>query len=136
VIVKYGKGSTEYGPGVSIELDGNEVATAIDAYLVAHGIHVDGSRTIITEEYDCATGGAEVYVDPSGFVIDEDGKQWLGRGPEKKAKKPRSSQGTEPAPVASGVNEKPFRPTCEHDAHDMAPCPGCYAIAEARRALK
>ena len=44
--VKYGKGKTEYGPGVSIELTGNDVAIAIDAYLVAHRIHVDGSRTI------------------------------------------------------------------------------------------
>lgn len=34
--VKYGKGKTQYGPGVSIDLTGDEVVTAIDAYLVAH----------------------------------------------------------------------------------------------------
>ena len=30
MIVKYGEGRTEYGPGVSVELTGDEVATAID----------------------------------------------------------------------------------------------------------
>ncbi len=44
--VKFGRGKTEYGPGVSIELTGSEVATAIDAWLVAHGVHVRGPRTI------------------------------------------------------------------------------------------
>jgi hypothetical protein len=33
VIVKYGEGSTEYGPGVSIELSGDEVAIAIAQYV-------------------------------------------------------------------------------------------------------
>ena len=44
--VKYGKGKTEYGPGVSINLSGDEVALAISAYLVAHGVHVNGPHTI------------------------------------------------------------------------------------------
>lgn len=35
-----------YGPGVDILLTASEVATAIDAHLVAHGVHVDGPRTI------------------------------------------------------------------------------------------
>ncbi len=34
--VKYGDGQTKLGPGVVIEMTGDEVATAIDAYLVAH----------------------------------------------------------------------------------------------------
>lgn len=38
--VRYGSGTTEYGPGVSIELSGDEVATATDAYLVARGVCV------------------------------------------------------------------------------------------------
>ena len=46
MIVKHGKGRTEYGPGVSVELTGDEVATAIDAWLVALGVHVSGSRTV------------------------------------------------------------------------------------------
>lgn len=75
--VKHGKGTTQYGPGVSIELTGDEVATAIDAYLVAHGVHVDGPRTITVNGELCSEG--HVYVDPSGFVI-TDGEKLSGRG--------------------------------------------------------
>jgi len=49
-----------------IELTGDEVATAIDAYLVAHNVHVSGPRTIRVNGELCKTG--LVYVDPSGFV--------------------------------------------------------------------
>lgn len=75
--IKYGEGQTKYGPGVSIELTGSEVATAIDAWLVAHGVHVSGPRTISVNGELCKTG--HVYVDPSGFVI-ADGKKFDGRG--------------------------------------------------------
>ena len=75
--VKYGNGKTKYGPGVSITLTGDEVATAIDAYLVAHGIHVSGPRTIQVNGELCREGS--VYVDPSGFVI-ADGEKYSGRG--------------------------------------------------------
>lgn len=75
--IQYGNGTTEYGPGVSIDLDGGEIATAIMAYLVAHGVHVDGPRTITVNGGLCEIG--EVYVDPSGFVI-YDGEKWSGRG--------------------------------------------------------
>jgi hypothetical protein len=78
MIVKYGNGSTEYGPGVSIELTGDEVATAIDAWLVAHDVHVSGPRTVTVNRDRCAFG--RVYVDPSGFVI-ADGEKISGRGP-------------------------------------------------------
>ena len=77
MLVKYGEGKTKYGPGVSIDLDGAEVATAIDAYLVAHGIHVSGPRTISVNGELCENG--KVYVDPSGFVI-ANGKKLSGRG--------------------------------------------------------
>lgn len=80
--VKYGKGKTEYGPGVEIKLTGDEVARAIDAYLVAHGIHVSGPRTVTVNGDLCERG--RVYVDPSGFVI-ADGEKYDGRG--KKGKK-------------------------------------------------
>lgn len=73
--VKKGKGKTEYGKGISIQLSGSEVATAISAYLVAHGIHVEGARTIRVNGELCANG--EIYVDPSGYVI-KNGEKYLG----------------------------------------------------------
>jgi hypothetical protein len=77
--VRLGKGPTKYGPGVEINLSGDEVAVAIDAYLVAHGVIVRGARTITVNGGLCESG--QVYVDPSGFVI-SDGDKISGRGPE------------------------------------------------------
>jgi hypothetical protein len=77
VIIRHGKGTTEFGPGVSIILTGDEVATAIDAYLVAHDVHVEGPRTVTVNGDLCDRG--HVYVDPSGFVI-RDGEKISGRG--------------------------------------------------------
>lgn len=74
--IKKGKGTTQFGPGVEIKLTGDEVATAIDAYLVSHGIHVDGPRTITVNGELCVQG--EIYVDPSGSVVHE-GQRILGR---------------------------------------------------------
>ena len=76
--ITYGKGKTEYGPGVSIALTGDEVAIAIDAYLVSHGVYVGGPRTITVNGELCEKG--HVYVDPSGRVI-VDGEEYSGRGP-------------------------------------------------------
>lgn len=76
--IKYGEGTTKYGPGVSIELTGEDVAIAIDSYLVAHKIHVNGPRTITVNGELCQYG--KVYVDPSGFVITPDGEKMSGRG--------------------------------------------------------
>lgn len=76
--IDYGKGKTEYGPGVEIKLSGNEVARAISAYLVARGVHVDGPRTITVNGELCDYG--RIYVDPSGFLIDKKGNKWSGRG--------------------------------------------------------
>jgi len=75
--VEYGNGTTKYGPGVEINLSGVEVATAINAYLVACNIHISGPRTITVNGVMCAFG--MVYVDPSGFVIC-DGEKIDGRG--------------------------------------------------------
>ncbi len=75
--IKHGRGKTEYGPGVDIKLTGSEVATAIDAWLVAHGVFVSGTRTI-TVNRELITSG-KIYVDPSGFVI-ADGKKLSGCG--------------------------------------------------------
>ncbi len=75
--VKYGEGKTKYGPGVSIELTGDEVATAIDSFLVSRNIYVNGPRTVIVNKALCKSG--EVYIDPSGFVI-AGGEKFSGRG--------------------------------------------------------
>ncbi len=71
--VKIGSGKTKYGPGVSIDLTGAEVATAIAAFLVAHDINISGARTITVNGELCEVG--HVYVDPSGFVV-ADGERW------------------------------------------------------------
>ncbi len=78
--VEYGSGKTRYGTGVSIKLTGEDVITAINAYLVAHDIHVSGLHTIMVNGELCEKGS--IYVDPSGFVIDR-GKKFDGRGPKK-----------------------------------------------------
>ena len=75
--VRFGSGTTEYGPGVSIDMTGDEVAVAIEAWLVAHGVHIRGARTIMVNGELCRDG--HVYVDPSAFVM-ADGKRWNGRG--------------------------------------------------------
>jgi len=74
---KHGEVKSKYGPGVSIDMDGEEVATAIDAYLVAHGVYVNGPRTITVN--GCMIYDGRVYVDPSGFVVSK-GKKLSGRG--------------------------------------------------------
>ena len=75
--IRYGKGKTKYGPGVQIDLTGDEVAIAIDAYLASKGVHISGSRTITVNGKLCKNGG--VYVDPSGSAI-VDGIEWSGKG--------------------------------------------------------
>lgn len=63
-----------YIRGNMIELNGNEFATAIDAYLTAHNICVVGPRTIrvitSTDRTLARDLSVEVYVDPSGRVVD------------------------------------------------------------------
>ncbi len=61
------------GPGVRILLDGDEVARAIDHWLHACGVLVRGPRTIRVGDNRCEP--AEVYVDPSGYVM-FDGKRY------------------------------------------------------------
>ena len=82
--IKYGDGPTEFGPGVSIEMTGDEVATAIDSWLVARNVTVRGPRTISVNGALCKEGN--VYIDPSGFVI-AGGKRLSGLGPKRFRKK-------------------------------------------------
>jgi hypothetical protein len=76
--VRWGNGDTEYGPGIEIALTGEDVARAIEAYMVSHGIHHSGPRTITVNGELCKNGA--VYVDPSEVVVDSDGRTWIGRG--------------------------------------------------------
>lgn len=75
--ISYGKGTSKFGTGVQIDLTGDEVASAIYAYLVAHDVHINGARTVRVNGQMIEDG--EIYVDPSGFVI-ADGERWCGRG--------------------------------------------------------
>lgn len=77
--VNYGNGQTQYGPGVEITLTGDEVATAIDAYLVSHGIIIRGPRTISINGEICTDFNSSIYVDPSGFVVNN-GIKYSGSG--------------------------------------------------------
>jgi len=77
MFVSFGEGSTEYGPGIQIDLTGEEVAKAIEAYLVAHGIYQSGPRTIRVNGKLIEKGS--MYVDPSGFVM-VDGRRFNGNG--------------------------------------------------------
>ena len=62
-----GKGRDKYENGVQIDLTGDEVAIAIDAYLVSQRVHVSGPRIITVNGILIKTG--RIYVDPEGFVI-------------------------------------------------------------------
>ena len=75
--IQCGGDATEFGPGVSVRLTGDEVAMAIGAYLVAHGVHVSGPRTVLVNDALCTSG--EVWIDPSGFAA-ANGLRLSGRG--------------------------------------------------------
>ena len=50
--VKFGEGTTEFGPGVNIEMTGDEVATAINAWLAAHGVCFEALLSLSRVERD------------------------------------------------------------------------------------
>lgn len=50
-----------------------QIATAIYAYLVAHGVSITGPRTVRWETPDDDTTECAVIVDPSGQLIDAEG---------------------------------------------------------------
>ena len=66
----------EKNNGAMIHLAGDEVATAIHAYLVARNVYVVGPATIRVNGELCKNGS--VYVDPSGFAIRK-GKKFGGK---------------------------------------------------------
>lgn len=75
--VKYGKGTTGYGPGVDIKLTGSEIAMAIYTYLTAHDVHISGAATILVNGKTIKKGS--IYVDPSGGVVKK-GVEFKGSG--------------------------------------------------------
>lgn len=75
--ISFGNGQTYGGPGVQIDLTGDEVAIAISAFLHAHNVIISGPRTIRVNGDKLAEGS--VYVDPSGFVMNK-GTRWRGNG--------------------------------------------------------
>ena len=80
--IRYGDGTTKFGPGVNIDLSGEEIAIAINAYLVAHDVYIHGPRTIKVNGELIEDG--YVYIDPSGYAISK-GFKFSGRGPYSKA---------------------------------------------------
>jgi hypothetical protein len=58
----------------TVELDSNELATAVDAYLAAHRVNVFGPRTISFviegERHLARDVTAQVYSDPIGRIND------------------------------------------------------------------
>lgn len=64
--IKRGSGKTAYGPGINIDLTGDEVALAIMAWLVGQNVHTSGPITITVNGSLCKKG--RMYVDPSGSV--------------------------------------------------------------------
>lgn len=83
--IKNGRGTTKYGKGVDINLDGNELATAIHLWLYSQGVYISGPSTVSIGGERCRE--ANVYVDPSGFVI-HDGIKIDGTGPDKEPDHP------------------------------------------------
>lgn len=67
--IKRGGGAYN-GPGILIELSGNELAAAVDRYIAQHGIQVKGARSVRVNGLNCAC--ATVFVDPSGTVVSGD----------------------------------------------------------------
>ena len=74
--IKHGAGTT-IGPGISITFTGEELARAINAFVAAQGVHIEGPRTVRVRKELCSS--VEIYVDPSGFVIDAEGTEYSGR---------------------------------------------------------
>jgi hypothetical protein len=77
--IRFGDGTTQYGPGVLITLSGKELAVAVMTYLTSQQVYHEGPITICVDDELCRDIEATVYVDPSGKVV-ADGVGWSGRG--------------------------------------------------------
>ena len=65
--IKKGKGTSECGAGIDIQITGNELAHAIHTFLYSKNVYIDGASTVRVNGEMCES--ASVYVDPSGSVI-------------------------------------------------------------------
>ena len=65
-----------------IELDGEDIALAIESWLLARNVRIRGPRTIRVNGELCGSG--LVYVDPSGSVSLGNRQELSGRGPSTK----------------------------------------------------
>lgn len=142
MIVKYGEGCTEYGPDVNVELTGDEVAMAIDAWLVAHGAHVSGARTVTVNGGLCVSG--RVCVDPSGFVIADsekfvfiDGEELSNWGPDVVGALLSSTSLPDPREAAAASKSRSIDPgrfdLTEEEviaSRPLAVDPGCVTLTE------
>lgn len=80
VEVKYGNGKTEYGPGVLITFDANDICRfIISALEERYGITIGGPRTIKIGG-ELIQGDGSIYVDSSGSAVCGD-LLYSGRGP-------------------------------------------------------
>lgn len=77
--IKYGEGTSEYGPGVDIVLSGDELAQAIFDYIKSQGAIIEGPMTARANGGRCMS--ARVHVDPSGMVTTKEQGVMSGRGP-------------------------------------------------------
>jgi hypothetical protein len=79
--IAFGEYDSQFGSGVSVTLNGNELATAVMNYLEAEcGLGLSGPRTVKVNGELCDV--ARVFVDPLGSVTEASGKVWSGRGPQ------------------------------------------------------
>jgi len=81
--IKYGKNKNNtLGPGIEINLNGVEIATAINNYLVSRKIEIYGARTIRINGQSIQSG--KVFIDPTGAIIcknkNGDMEYFSGRG--------------------------------------------------------
>lgn len=61
------------GQCVAVLLDNDEIARAVRAYLVSHGVYAGPATTVRWETPDDDTTECCVIVDPSSRLIDRDG---------------------------------------------------------------
>lgn len=68
---------SKVGDGVEVNLTGDELAMAVDLFLYSRQVLVVGPRTVKVNGQKCES--AQVYVDPSGYVMDN-GTRYRGNG--------------------------------------------------------
>jgi hypothetical protein len=66
--IKYGNTQSKRGHSIIIELDGAEVAEAIDAWIIGRGVYVSGERAVTVNGEICHTG--QIYIfSPASLAV-------------------------------------------------------------------